>query len=136
MTATIAEVRTALADCLRTIGGLEVNAYQTDQIVAPAAQVSRGAMDPRMVFSGATNAYKFTVVVFVSRTVEVDGQQAIDRYCEVAGAWSVKSAVESEANWPDALIDYAQVTEIGALEVTEVAGSEYLVTQFEIEVVW
>lgn len=133
---TIGEVRSALADCLRSIGGLEVNAYQTNQIVAPAAQVSRGAMDPRMVFSGGTNAYAFTITVFVSLTAGIDAQQAMDRYCETSGAWSVKAAVELETNWPDGLVDYAQVTEIGALEVTPVVELEYLTTQFEIEVVW
>lgn len=135
MTTTIAQVREALADACK-VQGLQVSPYPADQITPPAAMVLRKRMDPRMVFSAAKSVYQFGLVVYVARADERSGAIAIDRYCETTGDWSIKQAVEDGANWPSNLVDYAQVTSIGETQVAEVAGAQYLIVEFDIEVVF
>lgn len=136
MTTSIADVRKAMADCLKLVEGLESQAYPIDTINPPCAHVVRKSMDPRTVFTGSTNVYGFGVVLYVSRTADEWGSATVDAYCEVSGARSIKAALEDEANWPTDLVHYVSVTQIGETAVTEVAGVQYLVVEFDIEVVW
>jgi hypothetical protein len=134
---TIADVRAALAEAVATTGGLNVSAYLRDTIVAPAAQVFRAEMDPRLVLGSSKQAYAFGVRLYVGRTSEEGGQVAVDEYCAMAGATSIRAAVELDTNWPSpAVVDYAQVTQVGETEVVEIAGVQYLVVDFTVEVVW
>lgn len=133
--ATIADVRAALA-AAASQAGVKVQPYESDSIVTPCGFVSRRAMDPRMVFSGATNVYRFAIVVYVSRTSEHAAQVAVDRLAETSGAYSLKAAIENETHWPDGLVHYAAVVEIGETATYDVAGVSYLGLVVEIEVVF
>jgi hypothetical protein len=134
---TIADVRIALADAVATISGVTADPYQRDTVTAPAAQVLRREMDPRLVLGASKQAYAFTVRLFVRRGAEDTAQAQLDEFCAMSGVSSVRAAIEDEDSWPSpAIVDYAQVVLVGETEVQDVAGVQYLTVDFEVEVVW
>ena len=132
---TIAQVRQGLADAITAGTGLRGEAIVHDSINAPCFEVVRKEMDPRMIFSGAKAQYQFTVRVFQGRTSVIAAQEAIDDLCEINGDGSLLQAVETSSNW-DITIDYAEVTRIGETGGAERGGIEYLMVEFDVEVVW
>lgn len=135
MTTRIEHVRRALADAA-SYSGLPVSAYETDTIVTPAGQVTRRAMDPRTVFTAATNVYAFSVIVYANRVDEIAAQRYLDALADVSGDVSLKAAIENEDRWPADLVHYAQVTRIGEIATYEVAGVAYLGFAVDVEVVF
>lgn len=131
--ATIAEVREALAVAASTCG-VRVTAYESDTLTVPTGYVARRGMDPRLVFTGATNQHNFAVVFYVARTVERAGQILVDRLAETSGDMSAKAAIENEANWPADLVHYAQVVNIGETATYDVGGVSYLGLVLDVEV--
>lgn len=134
--ATIAQVRTALASAVTDGTGLRAEPLVLDSVNAPVAEVVRRPMDPRYIFSGTKANYALTVRVYWPRTAERTAQEGLDRLCEIQGPGSMVAAVEDGANWPDDLVDYAQVVRVGAVLAVERGGVEYLVVDFDVEVVW
>lgn len=132
---TIAEVRPALADALAQIPGWRVTPYVGAAINAPMLKVSRPAFDPRMVFGQAKAKRSFTVTAYVTMGAIEHGEQLLDALCELTGETSLIAAVQDGANW-SVDVDYAVVTNVGEVTAAEIAGAEYLVCPFEIEVVW
>jgi len=132
---TIAEVRGGLARAIYAGTNLRTDPLTLDSVNAPCAQVFRAEMDPRMIFSGAKAQYQFTVRVFMGRASEIAAQEAIDDLCEINGATSLLQAVETSDNW-DVTIDYAQVVRIGETGIANIGGVEYLMAEFDVEVVF
>lgn len=133
MMATIAEVREALASAA-SMCGVRVAPYESDSITIPCGYVARRGMDPRLVFTGATNVHNFAVVFYVARTLERAGQILVDRLAETAGDMSAKAAIEDESHWPGELIHYAQVVNVGETATYDVGGVSYLGVVLDVEV--
>lgn len=129
----IAEVRQSLADAITQGTGVVCFAYASDTVHTPGAMVLRKAMDPRMVFGGASNVYEFAVVAYAGRAEEVAAQTLIDEWCEPGSGF--KQAIEDGALW-SATIDYAAVTQIGETQAVDIGGGSYLAVEFTVEVVW
>ena len=134
MTST-ADVRQALADA-GSVCGRTVNPYFTGTVVAGSGYVLRREFDPRMVFGQTKVPYPFLVRFFFNGSAETSAQQEIDTLCDIAGYGSFLAAVQDEANWPDDLVDYAQVVNVGDIGETSIGGADYLTVDFDIEVVW
>jgi hypothetical protein len=134
VTTTIADVRTALATAA-TQSGLRTSAYIEDTVNPPCAQVERREMDPRTVFTGTRNIYGLRVRGYFLRTAEVAGQKAIDAYCDLSGAKSVKLAIEDSDNW-NGEVDYAQVVFISDTSIVAFPDAEYLSVYWDVEVAW
>lgn len=137
MSATIAEVREALSDAVE-VAGLRCEPYLIDVVNPPCAMVDRRQMDPRMVFGAGTNGYRFRLLCYFGRTSERGSQVLMDEYLslDTTSASSVKAAVESGDNWPDGLVHYCEVVNIGDTSEREVAGIPYLTVELDLEVVW
>jgi hypothetical protein len=137
VTATIADVRAALADAVLASGIERCNPYLDDIINPPEVQIGRAAMNPDMVFNNAKSAYAFSLFLYVPRAPVLQSQQMIDEYCEINGDRSIRAAVAAAANWPSpAIVDYAKVTLIGETTVVEREGTQFLQVQIDVEVVW
>lgn len=135
---TIAEVRADLANVLATIPGWTVqNAYVGD--MAPHAysfKVARPAFDPRMVLQQAKAAHTFNVTAYAPRATPEVSEARLDELCDLTGTGSLIATVQTGSNWT-VTVDYAQVVQCGEVQaVTWIDGVDYLVCQFQIEVVW
>jgi len=135
MTVTIADVRDGLARVLETIDGWRAGPYLGDQVNPPCFKIARPAFDPRMVFGGSKASHTFRVHAYASRGATDTHERLLDELCELSGTGSVIAAVQDGTNWP-VTVDYAQVTQVGEVGISEIAGVEYLVVNFDIEVVW
>lgn len=133
MTLAIRDVRESLVAAVRTTG-LPCSDTILDVKNPPCAQVYRKDYDPRMVFAEGKSMYEFGVVVFMGRVVPESSFAALDLYAEVAGPKSITAALQNEANWTFD-VDYVQVVNIGGEQIMEVAGTQYLTIEFDVEVV-
>lgn len=136
---TIADVRGQMATILGSnVTGMHGGfAYLADTLVnLPAAHVARPGYDPRLVFGGTKQAYKFQVFVYAPRTLDRQVQILLDTFAEPSGATSVTAALQNDANWGSVTVHYAEVTFIGPIKETEIAGVPYFVVAFDVEVVW
>jgi hypothetical protein len=137
---TVAQVRQALADACATVSGLRSAPYMPDQINPPVAVVTPGDFDPRLTLGETKSQRQFVVSVYTGRTAETAAQKLLDSYCELSGATSVIAAIQGSAGLNGATggtyADYAEVTNVSALKVSTIGLTEYLLVDFEIEVVF
>lgn len=130
---TIAAMRSALGDNLRTISGLRVSEEMPDQISPPIAVVSLGSIDYHGAMGGGLTTYQFTVQVVVGRMSERNAQRTLDAYVFPTGASSVPSAIESERTLNGSCQDLivSGMPNIGSLTVNE---NQYLAAEFAVTV--
>jgi hypothetical protein len=133
---TIAEVRAALATAA-SLDACPIYEHPSDVFDAPGGYVTRMAYDPRLVFSGSKFVVPFRVWVCVSGADPVAAGVALDPLIDLSAAVNVPAAIQDEANWPDQLIDYAEVVQIGELtEVRQEVGDKYFGIPIDVEVCW
>jgi hypothetical protein len=61
----------------------------------------------------------------------------LDPLIDLSAEVNVPAAIQDEANWPDQLIDYAEVVLIGELtEVRQEVGDKYFGIPIDVEVCW
>ena len=133
----LADVHEALATAVRT--ELPCDAYESDRLNVPCAQVVAPAYDPRLIFSGAKQVYMFKVRVYGSRSVLEATFEEMCKYREPHGAKSLVQAIENESLWTPGLIDYAQVVNVGEFDVAEIPAASnafYLWFDIDVEVVF
>jgi hypothetical protein len=136
VTATFVEVRDALASAASECG-INFQVYPDDAFDAPGGYVTYEPFDPRLVFSGAKVTVTFRLWVCA---VGVDPPAAglvLDGLMDPFATTGVTAAVQDEANWPDDLVDYAQVVQVGAFtEVRQNADSRVFGVPIDVEVCW
>lgn len=89
-----------------------------------------------MVFDAAKNVYQFRVICYFGRTAEVAGQKAMDERLDPTGDGSIIAAIRDGENWPDELVDYADVTLVGDTYERQLGDALYLAVDLTIEVCW
>lgn len=99
-------------------------------------QVVRGAYDPRFVFSGTKQMYPFKVRVFAGVAANDANVRLLDEYAEAEGSRSIVAAVQNSDLWPDDLVDYAQVVQVSEVTLASFADAQFLMVEFDVEVVW
>lgn len=133
----VATVRAAMGTALRTITSgdiaLRVTDYLTDQVTPPHAMFDC-EIEPDLSFGRGADVYRFTIWVFVDRTPEVAAQKYIDLLRDPTTSTGLKQTLETDATLA-AAVDYVRVTRIGKVEIAPVAGVEYLMVPFDVEVV-
>lgn len=140
MTATYAQVRAGLAAAVTA--GTDLDAHPRGERhqmpPAPCALVLRAETDHRLTFSDTKTHGFFKVQVLVQANNTDASVDALDEYAAPYGDRSVTLAVADGDNWPDDLVDYAQVQLVGPiLEATPAGGQEtYLMIELDVEVVW
>ncbi len=131
MSATVSELRSALATSLATITGLRTYAYQPDQVNAPVAWPTldevayHGAMGPGLV------TYTFKVTCVVGRAAERSAQKTLDGYLSYDAG--VRAAVEADKT----LGGYAQsliVESANSIGTVDANDTTYLYVDFRVTV--
>jgi hypothetical protein len=132
---TLAEVRQNLAEICDTLEGWSGSPYVGDTVTAGIIKVFRQPYDPRYVFGSAKTPIGFRCVAYAKRIDGAASEEALDALCEQTGDGSLLAAVALSTNW-SVTIDYAQVTEVGEVQVAQWGdGTEYLICPFDVEVV-
>ena len=103
MTATLVQVRDALAAVVGTVDGLlAVHGKVPDSMAAPCAIVQPAPGDFLMfrptMDGGSTTNYLMLVTVYVPGADAVNGQLALDPYLAPSGAQSITAAVNGTLN--------------------------------------
>lgn len=134
---TLADVHESLAAAVE-VAGLTCEPYEKTSINPPCAHVVAPAYDPRLVLSGAKQAYPFKVRVYGSFTTPEATIKAMSPYRDAHGSQSLVLAIQDGDNW-SATVDYAQVQQVGEWQVAEAppgSGSFYLYFELDVEVLF
>lgn len=136
MTATISDVRSAMADAVSSIEGLRCSPYLTDQVNPLGAMIDvEGPTQVSFSTAGAVE-YLFTVMVFGQRSSERATQKHFDELRDPFHARSVARTIEADTAL-NALagVDYSLgMPPTRATQVT-VGAVEYLLVEFPVNVV-
>jgi hypothetical protein len=129
----IQAIRERMAVNLGTISGLRTAENVPDIVNPPVAVVSL----EQIAFDGAFNqgltTLEFTIFVVVSRADERTAQRKLNQYVAPTGAFSIKSAVESDRRLNNLVADLRVrgVTNIGSLQLDD---QEYMAAEFAVAV--
>lgn len=132
---TINAVRQALSDAVDSITGIRSTPYIPDQINTPQAVISLRGIDYDLTFGRGADTWNYVVQVFAARTAEKQAQQLLDTLSEPSGATSLKTVVEADSGLA-ALVEYARVRTVSPVQVATIGSNDYLVIEFEVEVVY
>lgn len=130
---TVATIRAAMGTALRTISGLHVSDYIVDEILPPHAMFDY-AVEPHMVFARGADVYRFRVKVFVSQSSDVAGQKYLDLLRDPSTTTNLAYVLETDTTLA-AQVDYVRVTSIGEVQIASVGSADYLMVEWEVEVV-
>ena len=129
----IQAIRERMAVNLGTISGLRTAENVPDIVNPPVAVVSL----EQIAFDGAFNqgltTLEFTIFVVVSRADERTAQRKLNQYVAPTGAFSIKSAVESDRRLNNLVADLRvrNVSNIGSLQLDD---QEYMAAEFDVVV--
>lgn len=129
-----ADIRAGLAANLATIPGLRTHSFMPDQINPPVAVAGPVSVTYDAAFNRGHDDLVWEVMVFVGRADERAAQDAMDTYCDATGAYSVKTAIESDPTLGGAVIN-ARVTDMSAYETLAVGEVQYLAATFRISII-
>jgi hypothetical protein len=131
MTATIADIRVALANQLDTIPGLRAYANRMDQVDPPSGGAAVMILPPTGSFlrygSTFTGSAEITLraVLITAKTDSTAGQAALDPFLEVAGAASVYANLQAN-NTLGGVVDFAALMEATGYGPLTIGAIEYL----------
>jgi hypothetical protein len=128
----LGDVMDELGAALDTIDGLRVHAYGADRIIPPAAVVAwPEELNYDVAMQRGGDQAEIPVVVLAGRADARSARDVLARYCDGAGARSVKAAVDGHTA---AAYDSARVMRVEFAPAT-FAGVEYLAATFYIDVI-
>lgn len=135
MTATLADVRTAMAEDITSSTGLRTSPYLMDQANPPMGMLDVEGPD-RVTFSddGAVT-YQFVLLYIDQRVSEKSAQQRCDELRDPFHDRSLRAALENgSALAALAGVDYGLVGHPSALTPVQIGAVPYLACEFPIEV--
>jgi hypothetical protein len=135
MTATIADIRAALASQLGTIPGLRAYANRMDQVDPPAVMILPPAgsfIRYGSTFSGSAEITLRAVLV-TAKSDSTSGQAAMDPFLEVAGTSSVYASIQANSTL-GGVVEFAALMEATGYGPITVGAIEYLGCQLIINV--
>ncbi|MFZ5863016.1 MAG: hypothetical protein ACOYXR_09280, partial [Nitrospirota bacterium] len=92
------------------------------------------AIEPHMVFARGADVYRFRVKVFASMSSEVAGQKFLDLLRDPSTTTNLGYVLETDATLA-AAVDYVRVTGVSEVQVATVGAADYLLVEWEAEVV-
>jgi hypothetical protein len=128
----ISDLRSALANNLKTISGLRVVETLPDVVNPPMAMIGLSKVAYNKQNNRSMAEYTFTVTVVVGRVSERVAQQSLDRLV-APGSGSVKFAIESDRTLGGFAFDVF-VAELSAYGSINVNGIDYLSAEFSVQV--
>lgn len=128
----VADARAALAAAVDSIDGLRCpDGYIRNSVNPPEAMVDY-TVRYDMTFARGADGHEFKIKVFDKMTDERSAQKRFDRLRDGNDTASIKYAVD---NYATVAYDYARVTEASDITVATVAGVDYLMVEWTVEVV-
>lgn len=131
--ASIAELRTEIAQNLAMITGLRTSEFIPDNPNPPIAVVQFDRAQYHLDMGNGMTEYTFVVQVIVGRADERTAQRNLDAYCSSTGSSSVLLAVESNRTLDGKAFDCV-VTEMSSYGPVLVNDTTYLGAEFQIRV--
>jgi hypothetical protein len=128
----ISDLRTGLANNLKTISGLRVVETLPDVVNPPMAMIGLTKIAYNKQNNQAMSEYTFKVTVVVGRVSERIAQQTLDVLVS-PGAGSVKVAVESDRTLGGNAYEVF-ISELSAYGAVTVNGIDYLSAEFSVQV--
>lgn len=131
----VKDVCEALAGAVSTTG-LRCRAHPSDQINTPEGHVMHRPFDPRLTLGGSPKrAMPLRVRVFVTRELRA-GHLVLWDLMEQTGPTSIIDAINDGDNWPDDLVDYAEVVNVGEPVETTNGDTLFVSVDFDVDVVF
>lgn len=129
---TVAAARTALAAAVDTISGLRCpDGYIRGKVNPPEAMIDY-EVNYDLTFARGADSYLFKIKVFDELTSERAAQARLDTWRDGNDTASIKYVIE---NYSTGAYDYARVVSATDITVATVAGVDYLMVSFDVEVV-
>jgi len=128
----ISDLRTGLANNLKTISGLRVVETLPDVVNPPMAMIGLVKVAYNQQNQKAMSEYTFKITVVLGRVSERTAQQALD-ILVAPGTGSVKAAVESDRTLGGNAYE-TFLSELGAYGAITVNGIDYLSAEFSVQV--
>ena len=128
----ISDLRTGLANNLKTISGLRVLETLPDVVNPPVAMIGLTKVAYNRQNNQSMSEYTFKVTVIVGRVSERTAQNTLDIWV-APGTGSVKAAVESDRTLGGNAYEVflAELSAYGAITVN---GIDYLSAEFSVQV--
>ncbi len=120
LSGTFKQIRTGIAENMRSIKGLQVLDYVSSQPVPPSADVRRGPVEYDQAMADGLHRPTMLVRVYVANVTDQGSQSLLDSYLDPDGDQSVKAAIESDRTLGGVVAD---------LHVTGASGAQ----QFALE---
>lgn len=129
----VASVRSAFGTALRTISGLNVDEYIAEGIRPPHAMVDC-EIDYDLTFARGAHTYRFIVLLWMFRSDPEQSQKSLDVLRDPEDSGGIKQTLEGNATLA-AAVDYVRVVRVGRPQIATVGNTDYLLVEFEVEVV-
>lgn len=127
----LADVMEEVAGKLSAINGLRIFAYPPDALAPPAAVVSYpDSYDYDGTYGRGMDRLKLPVVVVVGKPTDRSTRDRLAKYCDGAGAASVKVAAE---NGTYVSCDTVRVESV-TFDVVSIAGTDYMAALFTLDI--
>lgn len=136
MTATLKDVREALAADVTATTGLRCIPYLEDQANPPVAMIDVEGPEQVTLSDAGAQTYTFTLLYIDQRTSERSAQKRCDELRDPFHARSLKRAID-DSTALDALtgLQYPNVGRPGLLTPVRIGNVDYLACEFPIEIV-
>lgn len=129
MSATISEVKTALATKLGTISGLRAYAYQPDNPNFPCAIPTLNSIEYHGAMGAGLVTYQFTISVIVGRVSERSSEAKLNEYGAYSGASSVRQVLEADGTLGGVVDDTIVVSATNITSIS-IGDTDYLMLDF------
>lgn len=133
MSATISEVKTALATKLGTISGLRAYAFQPDSPAFPCAIPTLTSIEYHGAMGAGLVTYQFTVSLIVGRVSERSSESKLNDFGAYSGAASVRQTLEADQTL-GGVVDATIVTSATNITGITIGDTDYLMMDFAVTV--
>lgn len=133
MSATISEVKTALATKLGTIAGLRAYAFQPDNPNFPCAIPTLTNIEYHGAMGAGLVTYQFTVSVIIGRVSERSSESKLNEYGSYSGASSVRQVLEADGSL-GGVVDDTVVMSATNITAISIGDTDYLMMDFAVTV--
>ena len=131
MTATVSDVKSALATKLGTISGLRSYAYQPDNPAFPCAIPTLTNIEYHGAMGSGLVTYTFTISVIIGRVSERSSESKLNDYAAYTGASSIRKVLEEDGSLGGAVADTI-VTSASNISSISLNDADYLMLDFSV----
>lgn len=130
---TLAQIRDALGDAVRTINGMRASEHMPEQVSPPVIVIQLDRVDFHGAMQGGLRTFQFILIAVVGRMGERTSQDLLDRVTDFDGPDSLREAIEADPTLGGACWA-VKVTGARAVRPINIGDAAYLGVEFEVEV--